>query len=173
MNFWKNKPMRSKVYKKNISGQGTVEFALAFPILLVFLIGMFEMGRLLVIYTTTVSASRAASRYGTSIGDGTAGVAQYLDCGGMKQKAIDIGILSSMVESDIVISYLVPDNNGNFGVPVLCGNGSDELLRFGSRIQVVVTGHFQPINYFTNFFPDLDIVSVSRRTILKGIQFSD
>jgi Flp pilus assembly protein TadG len=93
--------------KKSTKGQGMVEFALAFPILLMVMIGIFESGRLLLIYTTSVSASRAAARYGTAMGDEDSGF-HYLDCDGMRARAINIGVLSGLEPADISISYLIP-----------------------------------------------------------------
>ncbi len=154
---------------KSTKGQGMVEFALAFPIFLMVLIGIFETGRLLLIYTTSVSASRSAARFGTAIGDGESGIPHYLDCSGMRQRAIDIGVLSGLEPSDITISYLIPD----VAYPVMCGSATEAMLINGSRIQVEVVGHFQPVSYFTNFLPNFNIISESRRTILKGVKFND
>ena len=158
--------------KKNLrfaKGQGLVEFALAIPILLMVVIGIYESGRLLFIYTTTVSASRSAARLGTATGYGGSGVPHYLDCSGITQKAMDFGVLSGMEPSDISITYLLPGEV----TPRACGSVSSDALEFGSRIQVVVVGHFQPIPYFTNFFPEFNIVSESRRTIIKGVQIGN
>ena len=158
-----------KSKEKSTKGQGLVEFALAFPIMLMVLIGIFEAGRLLLVYSTSVSASRAAARFGTTIGTGDSGIPHYLDCAGMRQRAIDIGVLSGLETTDITITYLIPDEV----FPALCGTVTKEDLVFGSRIQVVAVGHFQPISYFSNIFPNFNIVSESRRTILKGVQFGD
>jgi hypothetical protein len=166
MNFLKKFNMKKK---RSTKGQGIVEFALAFPILLMVMIGIFESGRLLFIYSTSVSASRAAARYGTAIGDYGSGVPHYLDCDGMTARAIDIGVLSGLDPADISISYLIPGSS----FPALCGSVTEDDLVFGSRIQVVAVGHFQPIAYFSNIFPDFDIVSESRRTIMKGVQIGD
>jgi len=155
--------------KNSFNGQSVVEFALAFPIMLMVIIGIFESGRLLVIYTTSVSASRAAARFGTSVGTGDSGLPHYSDCNGMRERAMSIGVLSGIEPADIAITYLIPDEV----MPALCGTVSTDDLVFGSRIQVVVVGHYQPISYFSNFFPNFNIVSESRRTILKGVQFND
>ncbi|MCK5345108.1 MAG: pilus assembly protein [Candidatus Heimdallarchaeota archaeon] len=160
---------RKKRNFNSTRGQGMVEFALAFPIFLMILIGIFESGRLLLIYTTSTSASRSAARAGTAVGNGDSGVPHYLDCAGIRQKAMDIGVLSGIETADISISYLIPD----VALPALCGSVSETDLVFGSRIQVIVVGHFQPVAYFSDIFPEFDIVSESRRTILKGVQFGD
>ncbi|MEW6569321.1 MAG: TadE/TadG family type IV pilus assembly protein [Chloroflexota bacterium] len=48
---------------------------LALPILLLFLLGIIELGRMFLIFVEATSASREASRYGASVGsDGVGGV---------------------------------------------------------------------------------------------------
>ena len=56
--------------KKN-KAQAMVEFALVLPILLMLLYGILEAGRLLFIYSTIVTASRQAVRYGSATGEGS------------------------------------------------------------------------------------------------------
>ena len=59
--------------KKNFEGkkpaQAMVEFAIALPVLLLLLYGILEAGRLLFLYSTVVTASRQAVRYGSATGE--------------------------------------------------------------------------------------------------------
>ncbi len=48
-------------------GQGMVEFALAFPVFLLIVLGIFEFGRLFVIYTSVYAAAREGARYGAAV----------------------------------------------------------------------------------------------------------
>ena len=62
-----------KLYKtspKKTKAQAMVEFALVLPLLLMLLYGILEAGRLLFIYSTIVTASRQAVRYGSATGQG-------------------------------------------------------------------------------------------------------
>ena len=50
-----------------------VEFAIALPVLLLLLYGILEAGRLLFVYSTVVTASRQAARYGATTGENGSG----------------------------------------------------------------------------------------------------
>ena len=63
MNVNKIKPGKNKA-------QAMVEFAIVLPMLLLLLYGILEAGRLLFIYSTIVTASRQAVRYGSATGQG-------------------------------------------------------------------------------------------------------
>ena len=45
--------------------QAIVEFAIVLPILLMLLVGIFEVGRLIFMYAAVTNASREAARYGS------------------------------------------------------------------------------------------------------------
>jgi Flp pilus assembly protein TadG len=61
--------------RKN-TAQAMVEFAIVLPILLLLLYGLLEAGRLLFMYSTIVTASRQAARYGSTTGEAQ-GFARY------------------------------------------------------------------------------------------------
>src|SRR5574340_438685 len=48
-------------------GQSMVEFALAFPIFLMIVIGIMEFGRLFITYTSVYAAAREGARYGAAV----------------------------------------------------------------------------------------------------------
>jgi len=52
--------------KREASGQGLVEFALILPLLLLILLGIFEFGRVLFIYSNLFNAAREGARYGVT-----------------------------------------------------------------------------------------------------------
>ena len=85
--------------------QAMVEFAIALPILLMLLYGILEAGRLLFIYSTVVTASRQAVRYGSATGVGTGGVLRYKDCAGIRAAAQRADFLNSFDDSDIFIYH--------------------------------------------------------------------
>jgi Flp pilus assembly protein TadG len=52
--------------RKNEHGQGLVEFLLVLPILLIVLVGVFDLGRVFFITITIQNATREGARYGIS-----------------------------------------------------------------------------------------------------------
>lgn len=67
-------------------GQELVEFALVLPLLLIVLIGVFDLGRVFHANVTIANASRSGARYATSFGfDETGGVINF-DIVGIKDK---------------------------------------------------------------------------------------
>src|SRR6185503_2822672 len=110
--------MKSKIVlpKKN-RAQAMVEFAIALPILLMLLYGILEAGRLLFLYSTIVTASRQAVRYGSATGVGTGGVPRYQDCAGIRAAANKADFLNSFDDNDIVITY---DSGPNTPETIYC-----------------------------------------------------
>src|SRR5574338_843270 len=87
--------------------QAMVEFAIVLPLLLLLLYGLLEVGRLLFIYSTVVTASRQAARYGATTGGGTGRVARYQDCAGIRLAANKVDFLNAFNHNgaDVVIRY--------------------------------------------------------------------
>src|SRR5688572_17286906 len=85
--------------------QAMVEFAIALPILLMLLYGILEAGRLLFIYSSIVTASRQAVRYGSATGIGPNGVPRYQDCAGIRASANRADFLNAFQDEDIHIFY--------------------------------------------------------------------
>jgi len=91
--------------KKNVA-QAMVEFAIVLPLLLLLLYGLLEAGRLLFMYSTIVTASRQAVRYGSATGEGsTPGVPRYQDCAGIRLAAQKIDFLNAFDDEDIIIQH--------------------------------------------------------------------
>ena len=99
-----------KLYKsarKKTKAQAMVEFAIVLPLLLVLLYGLLEAGRLLFIYSTVVTASRQAVRYGSATGQGlTTTIPRYQDCAGIRLAAQKVDFLNSFNDDDIVINMI-------------------------------------------------------------------
>ena len=60
--------------KRHRKGQGLVEFAVVMPMFLTLIMGIVELGRLMIIYTGATTASREAARYGASVGISPSGI---------------------------------------------------------------------------------------------------
>ncbi|HVF26207.1 MAG TPA: TadE/TadG family type IV pilus assembly protein [Anaerolineales bacterium] len=171
--------MKSKMYiPKKSKAQAMVEFAIALPILLMLLYGILEAGRLLFLYSTIVTSSRQAVRYGSATGVGTGGVPRYQDCDGIRLTANKSDFLNAFdhTGSDIVITY-----DSGPGTPVFdtCDGSVDTGVTPSTanttRINVEIKGDFFPIvpklvpfieRSATNGDP---ILGESARTILVSI----
>ena len=177
--------------KKN-RAQAMVEFAIALPILLMLLYGILEAGRLLFLYSTIVTASRQAVRYGSATGVGTGGVPRYQDCAGIRAAANKADFLNSFDDSDIVITY--DDGPGTAGtnpstnpptVPPwrdVCDGAVDTGVTPSTanttRINVIIRGDFFPI--VPKLVPFIErsvanndpIKGASARTILVSISIA-
>src|SRR5262245_31569386 len=93
-----------KTSLKKTKAQAMVEFAIVLPLLLLMLYGLLEAGRLLFIYSTIVTGSRQAVRYGSATGQGlSTTVPRYQDCAGIRLAAQKVDFLNSFDDGDIVI----------------------------------------------------------------------
>ena len=139
--------LKKSVHGKS-SAQAMVEFAIALPILLMLLYGILEAGRLLFIYSTVVTASRQAVRYGSTTGVGTGGALRYQDCDGIRSSANRADFLNAFdhTGSDIVIQY---DNGPGTTVFDTCDGPVDPNVTASSdnttRIIVAIQGDFLPL----------------------------
>src|SRR5688500_4473000 len=107
-----------KLTPKKSKAQAMVEFAIALPILLMLLYGILEAGRLLFIYSSIVTASRQAVRYGTATGLGDNGVPRYQDCAGIRASADRADYLNSFTAEDVHIYYDQGPDPLNTGVGI-------------------------------------------------------
>src|SRR5574338_698689 len=92
--------------------QAMVEFAIALPILLLLLYGILEAGRLLFVYSTVVTASRQAARYGSATGVNASNTPHYQDCDGIREAASKAGYLGPFDTISLAYDQGV-DSSGN------------------------------------------------------------
>jgi len=151
-----------------LQAQAMVEFALALPILLAVLIGIFEVGRYVFIYSSISNASRSASRYASAVGIDN-GFHKYMYCEGIKNTAVKSAYM--MPASGLTVTITYDDGPGTSTI-VTCdavsGEDADVLnadISTGNRVTVVVTGTYKPI---LKLLPikGRTITSSSSRTIL-------
>jgi hypothetical protein len=105
----------NKSTRKKNKAQAMVEFAIVLPILLLLLYGILEAGRLLFIYSTIVTSSRQAVRYGSATGQGqdytalggpnNTGIPRYQDCYGIRLAAQRVDFLNAVQDNDIIIQW--------------------------------------------------------------------
>jgi len=152
-------------------GQSVTELALVLPIMLFLVYGVFELGRVVFIFSALNNATREAARYGAAAGLSESGAPSYLDCAAIRQTARESAFLASLNDSDIQIAYDKPvTTTGTMDVYGHCGPSgpSREEVRQGDRILITVTKTVEPIlpilpsgGFSLNF--------ATARTILKDI----
>jgi len=160
-------------FKSPHKSQSMVEFALVIPILLLIIYGSLEVGRLIFIYSTVVTASREAARYGSATGlNVTGGIPRYKDCAGIRAAAQNVDFLGAIENANIVISYdRDATTDGIFNPTVVSSNcppPSTVEIKNGDRITVRVSANFSPIGPIGPLQP-VPLTSISSRTILIGI----
>jgi Flp pilus assembly protein TadG len=152
-------------------GQGLVEFALALPVFLLVVFGVFEFGRLFLAFSSVYTAAREASRYGASVGRTGGGVTHDMDCSGMKDMAINSGFFAGINTSHIGIRYdKGPSTTTQATWNTACTTLSPSYTTIlGDRVVVAVTVPFTPI---VGLFPTFNINSTSAHTIVKNVDVS-
>jgi len=180
INLFTRKPNpHSQTRKRKLTGQGMVEFALVLPILLMVAYGLLETGRLLFIYSSTVTAARQAARYGSATGRNDGGIPYYRDCTGIRDAAQNVGFLNNFEDGDIAITYDRGLNNAGVVVAIpginadptvdTCNSMNDSTLQTGDRIKVQVSTVWTPIVAVVPSWQGFTITSSSERTILTEI----
>ena len=153
--------------------QAMVEFAIALPILLALIVGVMEVGRIILMYSLVVNASRDAVRYGSAAGlDSTGTYTRYKYCDGIKASAKSSGYFLHLQDSNISIGY---DHGPSTSVFATCtatgGEDSSVVINTcaaGStcdRVKVTVQVTYNPI---VKLIPikSFAITSTSYRTII-------
>ena len=168
----KNSFHRSK--KPSENAQAIVEFALVLLVLMMLLVGIFEVGRLMYIYAAVNNASREAVRYASAIGldtDPDTGVAynKYQFCKGIKKMAERSAFFTTLT---VTISYDHGPGTTAFDqcnvfpadVAVQVNNTSGTI----DRVQVTVSATYNPMINLVPI-PSRTITSSSARTIMGMI----
>ncbi len=144
--------------KNKFSGsraQAMVEFAIALPVLLVLLVGIMEVGRMLLMYALVNNASRDAARYASAVGLDDSGLyAKYTYCDGIKATA-----KSSAYFLGNSITVTVAYDTGPSGATLSgdCTNGSvaSTTATTGDRVTVTVAATYKPL---------VKLIPISQRT---------
>lgn len=159
---------------KSHKSQSMVEFALVVPILLLLMVGLLEVGRLIFIYSTVVTASREAVRYGSATGPIVTGgtLLHYQDCTGIRAAAQKVDFLGVIEDADIVISYYRDATNDLIFNPTVvssnCPPPPAVEIKDGDRITISVSSNFSTIVQLIPLRP-VKLTSSSSRTILISI----
>jgi hypothetical protein len=161
--------MQKNRHKQLENAQGMVEFALVLPILLTLIFGVFAFGHLFFVYSTTVSASREAARYGAAVGVSGNGVPRYRDCNAIIEAAVRVGRTAGVTADHVFISYDGGPEDTDVSDNLPCpkdGQGPDVSL--GDRILIEIQLPYEPIVPFANI-PSFTLSGTTARTIIKSI----
>jgi len=174
-----------------------VEFALVLPILLLIIYGLLEVGRLIFIYSSVVTAARSASRYGATTGilpgeiETDDALRRYNDCAEMRAAAQRSGFIQRIQDNDIAIDWDEGEGSPKGTEyeepkPVVFGshindycppgglptddsfNARRDCIGNNCRIRVEVRTQYSPIVPLVPLKP-FEIRSVSARTILVSV----
>jgi len=136
--------------KREKSGQGLVEFALILPLLLLILLGIFEFGRVLFIYSNLFNAAREGARYG---------VTSPRNYGGISARAQEFIALVPTDEVDIWVWYDSGPDTGTTTDPA-------EVVAGISRVNVQVQYDVEALTpLFDPFIGPLVLENTAARTI--------
>lgn len=140
-------------------GQSLMEFGMAFPLLMMLIIGVMEMGRLIYIYSAVTTASREGARYGFSLGNTPEGIPYYEDCDGIREAAKASTSIAGISMADIQIHF---DNGPGTAIISSCPPVS---VVHGTRIVVSVSATFDAIVPLLPI-PSFEISSTAKRSIV-------
>jgi len=141
--------------RKNQRGQSMVEFALAFPIFLLLVLGIFEFGRLFVTYSSVYLAAREGARFGAAVDN-------VVTCGsGIETEARRVGFIA---DDQMSISHTYDHGPGTS--VFTCATGGSNV---GLGDRVLVTASINDFKSITGIFPPIDIQSRAQRTVIKQV----
>lgn len=113
------------------AGQGLVEFALIFPVLMLLLVGIFDAGRLVFAYNDITNAARVGARVAIVNQGGSAARDATIT------QATSLGLSSS----DVTVTYLTPDLSGACATPYDLGCVAEIEVSFDWRAITPVIGN--------------------------------
>src|SRR4051812_5895809 len=123
--------MASRTFRRHHSrGQGLVEFALVFPILILLLIAVFDLGRLVFAYNDITNAARSGAR--VAIVDQTNNVARTA----VINQATSLGLKPA----DVTIDYLTSDLSAPCPSPKQLGCVAHIKVNFAWRAITPIIG---------------------------------
>lgn len=131
-------------------GQGLVEFALLFPVLLLILLGAVDLGRAFDAYVNITNASREGARYGSTHPTNTVGITTTVT-----------NELSGLAVQSIAVECAPPPPSTSFSA----GNCSTPTK--GDQIRVTVTTSFQFLTLFLFNLPNIPMSNFTIMAIAK------
>ena len=152
-------------------GQAMAEFALAIPVFFMLVLGVIELSRFFLVYSSVFTAAREASRYGSANGTITREIDgndvnffRYQDCIGIVDAAIRTGSFAGISSDDVTVIYETEP-----GLPdpaPVCDVTSPYEATMGDRVKVLVQSTYEPI---VGIVPEITVSSENGRTIMMAI----
>jgi Flp pilus assembly protein TadG len=154
-------------------GQALVELALTLPIFLVLVFGIFEVARLVFMYSAVLNASRDAARYAAAAdavqAQDTSYTEPYLDCNGIRSRAQKVSSIVDLSATDaITINYDSGPNTEIIAISCEALNTNGPQLILGDRVNVTVTATYNPVVSILNI-GEIPISSTTTRSIITGV----
>ncbi len=115
-----------------------VEFALVLPILLLVILGVFAFGHLFFVYSSVVSASREAARYGAAVGLGTNGNLRYQDCEGIRAAATRVGAFAGVSGTEPAFQVLNNTTRGFTSGTIMALRSQSHLIMITVLVGLVL-----------------------------------
>jgi Flp pilus assembly protein TadG len=157
---------RRSIFRKSENGQGMTEFAIAFPVMFMMLIGIIEAGWMMFFFNVVSMSAREAARYGAALG-GTP--AHYQDCSGIKAAARRIGAFAGITDSQVSVYF---DKGPGTTQNQYCNTTNvPSSVNLGDRIVIQVTGNYQPLVNIVRI-PPIPFKTQSAFTIMTDIQIA-
>jgi hypothetical protein len=139
-------------------GQAAVEFALTLPMLLLFMLGLIDLGRIFYAYSDSSNSLRDALRYAEILG--YSAYVPYLDCPAMENEATQGNFISP---DDVSIRYI---KASDMSTTYTCASVSNDDLVNGDMLEITLTAKVKPL-----FLPfgELTLDFKGQRSIVKSI----
>ncbi len=110
------------------SGQSLVEFALILPVLLLFMLGVMEFGRILFVYTEVSGAAREALRAATATihrgNDADRGKVTTAECTEILTRVYGTLVLTPRTQVTITVEYVRPSPGSSTTIVGVCSSDS-------------------------------------------------
>jgi len=157
------KQIKNKLSSQS-KGQAMAEFALTIPVFFMLIFGVIELSRYFLVYSSIFTATREATRYGSSVGD--ASLPNYQNCEMIAETAVRMGNFGGVQTNDISIFY--ESEPGTWVAD--CDPAVDPEDRYqpvlGDRVVVEIDTDFDSI---LGVVPDMMISAENGRTIMLGV----
>lgn len=168
--YWRRKLIKSPVFPRWMShalpGQTLVEFSLSLLLLLVILVGIFEMGRLFFTYSSLAAAGREAARYAAGVSTvASLNKAQYNDCAGIRAEATQIGWFAGVQAAGVRIFH-----DAGPGTPETeyCNPSANIIIDRNTRITVEIQVTYTPMTNLLEIPPTTLKTRSSRSVLLQA-----
>ncbi len=154
--------------------QGMVEFALVLPILLLVILGIIGFGHLFFSYSSTISASREAARFGSAVGITGSGIPRYQDCDAIRAAAVRMGAFAGVSNTSASVQIQYDKGPGTTPTAAQCTSGGASTYdpELGDRLLITVVAPYRSIVPLVRI-PSFNLTATTRRTIVRSLQIGD